>query len=738
MREKKSHIISKRKEITLTTILILSLLSTPITGALPTKTDCQKPHCTRCLYNENCLSCEERWGAQGSDSCYRCPENCISCSSGTSCDTCIKDFKLKKGECEKGGTNALTVIVSIIIIIFVIMLIYVCYKQIKKKQSSSNGRVWSSNNVNKKSGNLEGNFHKVDNKSFNNNTNISFPMINNSEYQSVKVKPNNLDFVKQPQPNNMDFVKQVELDRQKEENMKKLEEMAKNKENNGNTGVNCKNGICNFDEEDANKKAVNLLFEDSNASTDKGGDVPVYLGNEFLRGSEIEKLASIELRRAEFIGLYFSASWCGPCRSFTTKLIENYEKVNKDGKKVEIVLITHDQGEQAFKDYFGKMPWLAIPFGSPKIQETKDKFTIKGIPKLVIMRRSVVLTEDGRSIFSQDDSKILKTLNVLKEEKVDARMENYVQSKKYPFLERYLLRGKTKESSNNLDKAEFVGFYMSASWCGPCRSFTPILKEFYEKINNRETKFEVVFCTNDRSGEEFQEYFSKMPWLAISFYSASLNRAWGAYPSKGIPKLTIVENKTMKVISEGGTADIRKFKDDPEACFRAWRGEKAPVKAPVKSSNNNNNNSNNESGLGYLGEEFIDNKGGKYNLNQIKSRKLLGLYFSASWCPPCRNFTSKLIPFYEDINKSEKKFEIVLIRGDNEENAFNDYFGKMPWKTLPFNATGPIGKAKTKFSVRGIPKMVILDDNGKVISENAVGEIMYSKDNKALIEKWRG
>jgi thiol-disulfide isomerase/thioredoxin len=37
--------------------------------------------------------------------------------------------------------------------------------------------------------------------------------------------------------------------------------------------------------------------------------------------------------------LYFSASWCPPCKAFTPNLVKYYDHVNREGKKVEIIMI---------------------------------------------------------------------------------------------------------------------------------------------------------------------------------------------------------------------------------------------------------------------------------------------------------------------------------------------------------------------------------------------------------------
>ena len=41
-------------------------------------------------------------------------------------------------------------------------------------------------------------------------------------------------------------------------------------------------------------------------------------------------------------------------------------------------------------------------------------------------------------------------------------------------------------------------------------------------------------------------------------------------------------------------------------------------------------------------------------VSSVDENCVIGLYFSAHWCPPCRNFTPKLSKFYEEANKNGK------------------------------------------------------------------------------------
>ena len=53
--------------------------------------------------------------------------------------------------------------------------------------------------------------------------------------------------------------------------------------------------------------------------------------------------------------------------------------------------------------------------------------------------------------------------------------------------------------------------------CPPCRAFTPKLAKFYESLKAAGKEIEIIFVSGDNSEDEFEEYLSEMPWVAVPY-----------------------------------------------------------------------------------------------------------------------------------------------------------------------------------------------------------------------------
>jgi thiol-disulfide isomerase/thioredoxin len=107
------------------------------------------------------------------------------------------------------------------------------------------------------------------------------------------------------------------------------------------------------------------------------------------KGTLLQQTQAIPLVTAlggkEFILLYASAHWCGPCRQFTPQLAQWYHTNGGSNKTVEVVFLSADHDATGFRSYYASMPWLAIDFDEDTREELMSRIKVTGIPRLCVV-----------------------------------------------------------------------------------------------------------------------------------------------------------------------------------------------------------------------------------------------------------------------------------------------------------------------------------------------------------------
>jgi len=123
--------------------------------------------------------------------------------------------------------------------------------------------------------------------------------------------------------------------------------------------------------------------------------------------------------------------------------------------------------------------------------------------------------------------------------------------------------------------------------------------------------------------------------------------------------------------------------------------------------------------------------GQKY-LNGVQ---LIGLYFSAHWCPPCRAFSPKLVEFRDQCRRSKLPFEVVFVSSDRDAKSMQGYMKdvKMAWPAIPYGSQLE-KQIQKRFGVTGIPTLIILDGKGNLITRN--GRVDVQKLGPMAYTQW--
>ena len=135
-----------------------------------------------------------------------------------------------------------------------------------------------------------------------------------------------------------------------------------------------------------------------------------------------------------------------------------------------------------------------------------------------------------------------------------------------------------------------------------------------------------------------------------------------------------------------------------------------------------------------FGTELVDAQGKKHQVSELKG-KIVGIYFSAHWCPPCRQFTPKLVEFRDACAKDG--FEIVFVSFDKDKEAMSGYMNemKMKWLAVPYKSQAAKKLTNETYNVHSIPTLIVLDKNGKVITKEARKEV--EMNGKKAFDAWR-
>jgi len=134
-----------------------------------------------------------------------------------------------------------------------------------------------------------------------------------------------------------------------------------------------------------------------------GGEALVQLFGETLVSKEGKVTTTDALRGKKNIMVYFSAHWCPPCRGFTPQLAKAYTSSPEAGKDCVVIFVSSDRDQAGFDEYYGEMPWLALPYDQQVVKEKlSNKFGVQGIPMLIVLDgQGQLVTPNGRQEYAK-------------------------------------------------------------------------------------------------------------------------------------------------------------------------------------------------------------------------------------------------------------------------------------------------------------------------------------------------
>ncbi|XP_020039294.1 nucleoredoxin-like protein 2 [Castor canadensis] len=138
------------------------------------------------------------------------------------------------------------------------------------------------------------------------------------------------------------------------------------------------------------------------------------------------------------------------------------------------------------------------------------------------------------------------------------------------------------------------------------------------------------------------------------------------------------------------------------------------------------------------GRRLMTREGRAVEADVALQNKVVALYFAAGRCAPSRDFTPLLCEFYAALVGEAKRpapFEVVFVSADGSAQEMRDFMRQMhgAWLALPFH--DPYRhELKKRYNVTAIPKLVIVKQNGEVITHR--GRKQIREQGLACFQSW--
>eukprot|EP00916_Digyalum_oweni_P016174 GHVL01026521.1.p1 GENE.GHVL01026521.1~~GHVL01026521.1.p1 ORF type:complete len:598 (-),score=145.15 GHVL01026521.1:64-1857(-) len=231
-----------------------------------------------------------------------------------------------------------------------------------------------------------------------------------------------------------------------------------------------------------------------------------------------------------------------------------------------------------------------------------------------------------------------------------------------------------------------------------------MLIDSYYKLKKNNVPVEFIYVPLDAKQEDYKKMMRAIPWPALEFDPtfAKAKELSQHYKFGNLPVVMVVDSQGKVINPDAWSSIILTPNDFP------WH-PKTPPQIISKLKKNNGTTTS------------------MTDIIETDKKPMIGLYFTASWCAPCRQFTKEFKNIYQSIKETDDNLKIIIVSGDRNEADFDEYYKGMheDWYSIPFQDETARQALSARYGVRGLPTLILLKtDDWKVVAEDGVARML--------------
>jgi hypothetical protein len=113
----------------------------------------------------------------------------------------------------------------------------------------------------------------------------------------------------------------------------------------------------------------------------------------------------------------------------------------------------------------------------------------------------------------------------------------------------------------------------------------------------------------------------------------------------------------------------------------------------------------------------------------LERKRFYLLFFSASWSKEGRQLTTRLSDYYNQVLPQHPELEVVFFSVDRSAFAMENYISQsnMPWPAVAYDKRGGKAGAIQQSLANHVPRLILADANGKVLSDSGENQPDFNK-----------